>query len=165
MHERYGDVDAVRQTVKAHLDDNIFFRSENPKDHVYRTPDFEFPLNLTFLIRVQVGLTGLLNQPLSRHSIDRNVVIVTNASRNRATKVSIFPGFEFLEVEKALIQRLLPENSAIATSQISGPTSPKTSTGKCWPCGLVKYYARDAHDHQAIHASGSALKELQSGVK
>lgn len=43
MHERYEEVDAVRQKVKAHLDDNIFFKSENPEGHVYRTPDFQFP--------------------------------------------------------------------------------------------------------------------------
>jgi hypothetical protein len=43
MHERYAEVDAVRQRVKAHLDDNIFFKPENTPDHVYRTPDFEFP--------------------------------------------------------------------------------------------------------------------------
>lgn len=43
MHERYEEVDAVRQKVKAHLDDNIFFNPDNPESHVYRTPDFQFP--------------------------------------------------------------------------------------------------------------------------
>lgn len=43
MHERYEEVDAVRQRVKVHLDNNIFFRPENPEGHVYRTPDFQFP--------------------------------------------------------------------------------------------------------------------------
>ncbi|HJV74035.1 MAG TPA: hypothetical protein VJ654_07430 [Noviherbaspirillum sp.] len=43
MHERYETVDAIRQQVKAHLDDNIFFKADNPEGHVYRTPDFQFP--------------------------------------------------------------------------------------------------------------------------
>jgi hypothetical protein len=43
MHERYEEVDAVRQQVKKHLDDNIFFDASYPADHVYRTPDFQFP--------------------------------------------------------------------------------------------------------------------------
>lgn len=64
MHEQYEAVDAERQKVKAHLDDNIFFdlkksryylerkndtgprcRTANqilPEDHIYRTPLFEF---------------------------------------------------------------------------------------------------------------------------
>jgi hypothetical protein len=43
MHERYDEVDAVRREVKKHLDDNIFFNPSLPADHVYRTPDFQFP--------------------------------------------------------------------------------------------------------------------------
>jgi hypothetical protein len=43
MHERYEEVDVVRQQVKKHLDDNIFFDASYPPDHVYRTPDFQFP--------------------------------------------------------------------------------------------------------------------------
>jgi len=43
MHDRYEEVDAVRQAVKRHLDDNIFFDSRNPPDHVYRVPEFTFP--------------------------------------------------------------------------------------------------------------------------
>ncbi|HJV72859.1 MAG TPA: hypothetical protein VJ654_01440 [Noviherbaspirillum sp.] len=43
MHERYEAVDAIRQQVKTHLDDNIFFKTGNPEGHVYRTPDFQFP--------------------------------------------------------------------------------------------------------------------------
>jgi hypothetical protein len=43
MHDRYAEVDAVRQQVKQHLDDNIFFDARNPEGHVYRTPVFEFP--------------------------------------------------------------------------------------------------------------------------
>lgn len=43
VHERYAEVDAVRQRVKEHLGDNIFFNSKNGKDHVYRTPEFKFP--------------------------------------------------------------------------------------------------------------------------
>ncbi|MDF3848005.1 hypothetical protein [Achromobacter denitrificans] len=42
MHELYAEVDAVRQRVKEHLDDNIFFDPRNAKDHVYRVPQFEF---------------------------------------------------------------------------------------------------------------------------
>ena len=43
MHERYAEVDAVRQRVKAHLDDNIFFQPKYTENHVYRTPNFQFP--------------------------------------------------------------------------------------------------------------------------
>ncbi|MNK82146.1 hypothetical protein D3C87_1019100 [compost metagenome] len=43
MHDRYEEVDAVRQQVKQHLDDNIFFDPRNAKEHVYRVPQFEFP--------------------------------------------------------------------------------------------------------------------------
>lgn len=43
MSEQYAEVDAVRQRVKAHLDDNIFFKPENTENHVYKTPDFQFP--------------------------------------------------------------------------------------------------------------------------
>ncbi|MGY6269023.1 hypothetical protein ACXIUT_04970 [Achromobacter denitrificans] len=43
MHERYEEVDGVRQRVKKHLDDNIFFDPANAADHVYRVPQFEFP--------------------------------------------------------------------------------------------------------------------------
>jgi hypothetical protein len=43
MHERYEEVDAVRQQVKHHLDDNIFFDPKHPEDHIYRTPEFVFP--------------------------------------------------------------------------------------------------------------------------
>lgn len=64
MHEQYELVDAERQKVKAHLDDNIFFDPKKsvhylerlndtgprhmtasqilPEDHLYRTPVFEF---------------------------------------------------------------------------------------------------------------------------
>lgn len=64
MHEQYEAVDAERQKVKAHLDDNIFFDPKKsvhylerlndtgprhmtasqilPEDHLYRTPVFEF---------------------------------------------------------------------------------------------------------------------------
>ncbi|MGY6269019.1 hypothetical protein ACXIUT_04950 [Achromobacter denitrificans] len=42
MHDRYGEVDEVRQRVKKHLDDNIFFDPANAEDHVYRVPQFEF---------------------------------------------------------------------------------------------------------------------------
>lgn len=43
MHTNYGAVDAVRQKVKAHIDNNIIFNSNNPPDHIYRIPDFQFP--------------------------------------------------------------------------------------------------------------------------
>ncbi|MFC7287070.1 hypothetical protein ACFQPC_03385 [Herminiimonas glaciei] len=43
VYERYEDVDGVRQLVKQHLDDNIFFKEDNPEGHVYRTPNFNFP--------------------------------------------------------------------------------------------------------------------------
>jgi hypothetical protein len=43
MHERYDEVDVVRQQVKHHLDDNIFFDPKHPEDHTYRTPEFVFP--------------------------------------------------------------------------------------------------------------------------
>ncbi|WP_286900111.1 hypothetical protein [Achromobacter sp. UBA2119] len=43
LHERYAEVDAVRDRVKNHLDDNIFFRPGNSADHVYKTPTFQFP--------------------------------------------------------------------------------------------------------------------------
>ena len=43
MHDRYAEVDAVRQQVKQHLDDNIFFDARNLEGHVYRTPVFAFP--------------------------------------------------------------------------------------------------------------------------
>jgi len=43
MHEKFEEVDAIRQQVKAYLDDNIIFDSSLPADHVYRTPQFEFP--------------------------------------------------------------------------------------------------------------------------
>jgi hypothetical protein len=43
LHERYDEVDAVRQEVKKHLDDNIFFNPSFPAGHVYRTPIFHFP--------------------------------------------------------------------------------------------------------------------------
>ena len=43
MHERYVEVDAVRDRVKNHLDDNIFFRAGNSADHVYKIPTFQFP--------------------------------------------------------------------------------------------------------------------------
>jgi hypothetical protein len=43
LHERYDEVAAVRQEVKKHLDDNIFFDPSFPADHVYRTPIFHFP--------------------------------------------------------------------------------------------------------------------------
>ena len=43
MHERYEEVNLVRQRVKVHLDDNIFFNPAKPEGHVYRTPDFQFP--------------------------------------------------------------------------------------------------------------------------
>lgn len=36
-------VERARNEVKKHLDDNIFFKNENSEDHVYRTPDFNFP--------------------------------------------------------------------------------------------------------------------------
>jgi hypothetical protein len=64
MHDHYEAVDAERQKVKAHLDDNIFFDPKKsvhylerrydtgprcmtanqilPEDHIYRTPVFEF---------------------------------------------------------------------------------------------------------------------------
>jgi hypothetical protein len=42
MHERYDEVDAVRQRVNKHLDDNIFFSPSLPASHLYRTPDFQF---------------------------------------------------------------------------------------------------------------------------
>lgn len=42
-HLRYEHVDAVRQQVKAHLDDNIFFKLQNSADHVYKTPEFNLP--------------------------------------------------------------------------------------------------------------------------
>ena len=43
MHERYAEVDAVRDRVKNHLNENIFFRSGNSADHVYKIPTFQFP--------------------------------------------------------------------------------------------------------------------------
>lgn len=43
VRERYDHVDAVREKVKAHIDDNIIFNPSNPPDHVYRVPDFQFP--------------------------------------------------------------------------------------------------------------------------
>lgn len=43
VRERYDHVDAVREKVKAHIDDNIIFNPNNPPDHVYRVPDFQFP--------------------------------------------------------------------------------------------------------------------------
>lgn len=43
VRERYDHVDAIRQQVKAHIDDNIIFNPNNPPDHVYRVPDFQFP--------------------------------------------------------------------------------------------------------------------------
>lgn len=64
MHDHYEAVDAERQKVKAHLDDNIFFDPKKsthylerlhdtgprcmtanqilPEDHIYRTPVFDF---------------------------------------------------------------------------------------------------------------------------
>ena len=43
VRERYDHVDAVREKVKAHIDDNIIFNPNNTPDHVYRVPDFQFP--------------------------------------------------------------------------------------------------------------------------
>jgi hypothetical protein len=43
VHNQYSEVHAVRQRVKEHLDDNIFFSVDNSAGHVYRTPQFEFP--------------------------------------------------------------------------------------------------------------------------
>lgn len=37
------EVDAVRDRVKNHLDDNILFKSGNSADHVYKMPTFQFP--------------------------------------------------------------------------------------------------------------------------
>lgn len=42
IHERYAEVDMVRQNVKEHLDDNIFFDPHNSRDHIYKIPKFEF---------------------------------------------------------------------------------------------------------------------------
>ena len=41
MHSVEGD--AVRDRVKNHLDDNIFFKSGNSADHVYKMLTFQFP--------------------------------------------------------------------------------------------------------------------------
>jgi len=35
-------VELIRQAVKTHLDDNIFFDPRNPPGHAYRTPEFKF---------------------------------------------------------------------------------------------------------------------------
>lgn len=43
QYERYEELDRMRQLVKQHLDDNIFFKESNAEDHVYRTPNFNFP--------------------------------------------------------------------------------------------------------------------------
>jgi hypothetical protein len=43
MYDCYEKVDAVRQRVKQHLDDNIIFDARNTKDHLYRVPQFKFP--------------------------------------------------------------------------------------------------------------------------
>lgn len=43
MHDRYGEVEVVRQKVKKHLDENVFFDPRNAEDHIYRTPQFAFP--------------------------------------------------------------------------------------------------------------------------
>ena len=43
LYEKCEEVDRVRQLVKQHLDDNIFFKESNSEGHVYRTPNFNFP--------------------------------------------------------------------------------------------------------------------------
>jgi hypothetical protein len=43
VRDRYEEVDAVRQKVKFHIDDNIIFDPQNQPDHIYRVPDFQFP--------------------------------------------------------------------------------------------------------------------------
>lgn len=43
LHDRFDEVDLVRQRVKKHLDANIFFDPSCSKDHIYRIPRFEFP--------------------------------------------------------------------------------------------------------------------------
>ncbi|AOB31666.1 hypothetical protein AKI39_14660 [Bordetella sp. H567] len=42
VHYDYVGVEDVRQRVKEHLDDNIFYDPAASVDHVYRTPVFEF---------------------------------------------------------------------------------------------------------------------------
>lgn len=43
LHECYAEVDAVRERVKKHLDDNIFFNPGSSAGHVYKVPVFQFP--------------------------------------------------------------------------------------------------------------------------
>jgi hypothetical protein len=45
VRERTDHVKGIRQQVIAHLDpdNNIIFNANNPPDHIYRVPDFQFP--------------------------------------------------------------------------------------------------------------------------